>query len=376
MSLPVGHLKDHKLEEIWNGEEMRKLRQRMLADEPSPQCTRCYELEGVGFSSQRLRSNEKFAHHKKFAATTEPDGRVAKFQLPFFDIRFSNVCNFRCRSCGPRLSSSWFNDAKAYWNKDDLPRLQHATADPEDLWRQIDPLIEAVEEIYFAGGEPLLMDEHYRILDRLIELKRFDVRLRYNTNFSESTFKGRDVYEIWSRFGDVHVGASLDGPGARGEYIRKGQKWNRIVENRQRMMKVCPNVKFRISSTLSLMNVFLLPDFYREWVEAGYIAPSDFAINMLTYPTHLRAQLLPQPLKKKAQLLYSWHAETCLKDFGDKARTVARDFNAVIRFLEEQDLSHKLGDFVSFTQKLDLIRDERFTDVFPELAELMSTKSP
>jgi organic radical activating enzyme len=89
--------------------------------------------------------------------------------------------------------------------------------DADGLFDQLDSLLPHIEEIYFAGGEPLLMDEHYRLLDRLAERGLFDTPLRYNTNFSETRYKGRDVFDIWAQFSNVKVSASVDATGGRGE---------------------------------------------------------------------------------------------------------------------------------------------------------------
>ena len=118
--------------------------------------------------------------------------------------------------------------------------------------------IDDVEQIYFAGGEPLMMKEHYFILDELEKRKRFDVRLIYNTNFTVTSLKDRDVFSYWKKFDSVSVGASLDGMGKHGEYIREGTNWGEVELNRRRMMQECPNADFYISATLSILNASLI----------------------------------------------------------------------------------------------------------------------
>ena len=99
------------------------------------------------------------------------------------------------------------------------------------------------------------MEEHYRLLNELIKRGRSDVRLIYNTNFSQLTYKKTNVLELWREFNSVSVGASLDAMGAHAEYIRKGTKWSQVEQNREQMLKICPNVDFYISPTLSIMTV-------------------------------------------------------------------------------------------------------------------------
>ena len=110
-----------------------------------------------------------------------------------------------------------------------------------------------VEEACWAGGEPIITEEHYKILDFWIE-NDIDVRLRYTTNFSNLYFKKKSILEYWNSFKDVRIAASLDAMGARGELIRAGTNWNRIEKNRISMIEECPDVYFEITPTVSIMN--------------------------------------------------------------------------------------------------------------------------
>jgi organic radical activating enzyme len=87
--------------------------------------------------------------------------------------------------------------------KDKNKVLNYAGRTETDMWEQLVPHLDYVEQIYFAGGEPLLMEEHYHILEELVR-SRFDVRLIYNTNFthtqSQRTFS---VFEYWKQFDSV-----------------------------------------------------------------------------------------------------------------------------------------------------------------------------
>ena len=240
-------------------------------------------------------------------------------------------------------------------------------ADWDSLWRQLRPLLEEeVEEIVFIGGEPLLMEEHYRILDFLIARGRTDVRLRYNTNFSTLRHQGRDILDLWSRFREVKVHASLDGSGRRGEYLRKGLSWDAVVANRQEMLRRCPDVGFSIYATLSIFNALHLPDFHREWVEKGYIERNEFMLNLLRDPAHYRMQVLPAALKQRVLESYRRHRES----FLDAGGTAARDFADAERSLQTQDCSDLLPGFVAMTRRLDQLRGEDCREVFPELAGL------
>ncbi len=369
-NLPLGSLRDSALAGIWNSEPLRQMRLNMLSDKDNSQCARCYELEKFKFPSPRRDLNKAFAHHYPFVEKTEEDGSLPRINLPYLDIRFSNVCNFKCRYCDPHQSSAWHADRGLLGWDERAPAILTPTADPDDLWRQIEPHIPRLEAIYFSGGEPLLAHEHYRILDALAKLEKFDVALRYNTNFSFPPFPGADVMALWSRFKRVDVSASLDGMGRRGEYIRKNQHWDDVIRNRERMMQVCSKVKFSIAPTLSVMNVLHLPDFHRDWLEKGYIGPGDIQIGMLRDPEEYRIQILPEPLKKKVAEAYESHMGYLSSRYGEGASHALGQFQAAINLLDSQDMTHLLGKFRERTRRIDQGRGESFKKTFPELAEL------
>jgi radical SAM protein with 4Fe4S-binding SPASM domain len=367
----LGNLHSSTLAEIWNSDATRKLRLNMLEDRPTELCWRCYELESVGSYSHRLRLNRTYAHHFPLVESTTDDGTVARLNMPYMDLRFSNLCNFSCRTCGPDSSTTWYEDAQRLWGPFERVKLRRAIDDPVDLWRQLEPLLDHVEEIYFSGGEPLIMEEHYKVLGYLADHKRYGVRLLYNTNFSTMRYQSMDVLELWSRFESVTVGASLDGTRARGEYLRKGQVWSQVLENRKRMREVCPNARFHVSFTLSVMNSLHAPDMHRECVAEGLIEPNHMVINIVNSEKHFRVQILPAPLKERMRELYRGHIKNFIEPFGPSCDDVRGHFAAALKFLDNGDVSDHLPVFRDFTRRLDEIRGESFVTVFPELSALM-----
>ena len=364
---PMGNAHSSSIDELWNSSDMKALRLDMMSGRPAAGCRRCYEIERSGFWSMRRRKTIDLERHCGRERLTAPDGTLPLLPVPFLDIRFSNVCNLRCRICDPLQSSAWMADARALGLPAEGGPIFKPYGDWDSFWRQLQPLLEeGLEEIIFAGGEPLIMEEHYRILDFLIARKIWDVRLTYNTNFSTLRFQGRDVIDLWSRFHDVRVIASLDGSGRRGEYLRKGLNWEAVVANRKEMLRRCPDVAFSIFATISLFNALHLPDLHREWVEKGYINRDAFGLNVLVSPAMYRMQVLPAALKERVLESYRRHQESFL-DAGGRA---AGDFAAAARSLYAQDCSDLLPAFVAMTRRLDRLRGEDCREVFPELAAL------
>jgi hypothetical protein len=213
------------------------------------------------------------------------------------------------------------------------------------------------------------MEEHYRILDELVRRGRFDVRLIYNTNFTHTDLKGQSVFEYWKKFKSVAVGASLDASGARGEYIRKGTDWATVVKNRQEMLAVCPEVDFYISPTLSIMNAWHLPDFHREWVEAGLIRAQDLNVNILQDPAYYRIDIAPAEYKVKLETKFRAHIEWLQSQ--DSLQRATQGFESAITFMNATDNTHLVETFWRKTHELDAIRRESCLSVLPELKALL-----
>jgi radical SAM protein with 4Fe4S-binding SPASM domain len=367
-NMPVGDLKTQTMKQVWNSEGMREMRTNMLNHKPSKECSRCYEQEKSGFVSMRHSMSQNFGHHVELVDKTLADGTLEDFKIRYYDIRFSNVCNFRCRSCGSTFSSNWYNDEVKLWGPKDQPRIMYAGRTEEDMWEQMQEHIPHLERIYFAGGEPLIMEEHYRLLNELVKRKMFHVNLVYNSNFSKLAYKDQNVLEIWKLFDSVSIGASLDASYQRGEYMRKGTVWGDIVENRKRMQDVCPQVDFYISPTVSIFNVLHIVDFHREWVELGLIGPQDINVNILQSPDWYRIDILPEEIKDQVRKKVLEHIEW-LKPY-DKLTRATSGFNGLISFMDAMQQQHLLPEFFSQTRKLDNLRQEDLFEAFPELEGL------
>lgn len=360
----VGNCRNNTLAQIWTDVPMQQLRADMLSETPNSTCGRCYEQEANGFFSGRKSANKHHGHHVKKLEQNP-------FEMTYWDIRFSNLCNLKCRSCGHIFSSQWYQDqaklAGGDW-KDRNTVLNYAGRTELDMWEQLEPHLDYVEQIYFAGGEPLLMEEHYRILEELVKRKLFHVRLIYNTNFTHTELKGKSVFEYWKLFDSVAVGASLDDSGTRGEYIRKGTDWAVVERNRQEMLAVCPEVDFYISPTLSIMNAWHLPDFHRDWVERGLIRARDLNVNILQDPLHYRIDIAPAKYKQLLVTKYLNHI-TWLRD-QDPLQRATNGFESAIKFMMATDNTHLIDTFWRKTHELDNIRRENIMDVIPEITAL------
>jgi len=376
---PVGNARINTFKEIWNQEPYKLIRKNMLQDKPCKECTTCYEAEKNGFFSKREQSNKWFGHHIKEVNDTNNDGSTNNFKIRYLDIRFSNLCNFRCRTCGPGFSSNWYHDYIKLYNKipksktrpdEDLPMINFSIDDEDLLFDQIETHIPYLEEIYFAGGEPLIMKEHYRLLEKLIKCNKKNIRLVYNTNFSELHYKDKHVFDYWKEFSNIRVGASLDASGKKAEYIRKGTEWTQVLENRRLMLKETPHVEFWVTSTISAMNVLHILDFHKQIVEEHLIPePGKMTWNICLWPEYYRPNIFNKDFKNKVIIpQYEKHIEW-LAPLDSHGECTDR-FVSLLNFIKTDSDATLYKRFLNEVNKLDEIRDENFWKVFPEFNSL------
>ena len=377
---PFGNLKTNSIEEVWNSDKYKELRKAMINGEQLPACRRCYELEeSTWIWTLRKNSNEWFGDkHFDLVEKTAADGSIDEFRMAYMDVRFSNICNMKCRSCGPELSSLHAQEHGELYGKHEIANMLKNNgstvvniAKENNYWENLQKYLPNVEEVYWAGGEPLITNEHYKILDHWIATDKTDVRLRYTTNFSNMRYKSKSIYEYWTQFKDVQVSASLDANGARAEFMRSGTDWEQIERNRIEMLEKVPHVHFEITPTISLYNVWNFPDFHMDWVERGLVDIDKCRLNVLTGPDFMRMDYITEDYKKELRAKYidykKWAYEKVNGD-PNKAREVLGHIDSVIQFMNVGRYNkEKLQQFFEKNHTLDQHRKEDYWAVFPEL---------
>ena len=362
---PVGNSKTNSLSEIWNDSPMKELRKSMLEDQQSTGCRDCYEREAKGFQSLRNGCNKAYGHHVKKVKSTAPDGNLTNTKLVYWDVRFSNICNLKCRMCSSDYSSRWYDDDIKIWGQEIRPRVNIAGRTPDDIWQQMQEHIPHIEHIYFAGGEPLIMEEHYQILRQLIDMQNTKVHLTYATNLTELKFKNQSVLDLWRQFPTVGVSASLDDMGDRAAVIRTGTDWAQVEQNIRDLKQECPHIDFMIGPTISIMNIWNICKFHRYLVEQQLIQPKDLNINILQGPEEYRIDILPVDVKLKLKQEIEQHLKW-LRPL-DSLQRATTGFESVINYMMSTDNSALLPKFWKTVDTLDRIRSESLLSVVPEL---------
>ena len=189
--------KNLSIDEMVNSPFMKNLRNMMIKGERHEVCDGCHKIEDTseGTWSFRKTVNKKYGKYAgNILRRTDREGHIIEFKMRYFDIRLSHVCNMKCRTCNSGYSSLWeAEDKKQGINfTGDMMHDRNPTKFEEILEH-----VPYMEECYFAGGEPLVDDYHYYLLEALIEQGRTDVKLSYNTNLSKLKFKNYNVLELW-----------------------------------------------------------------------------------------------------------------------------------------------------------------------------------
>lgn len=365
------------IEGLRHSAEMNRLRAGMLHDREDPRCRNCTRAESLGFSSERKRFNREFQHHWPRLAHTGEDGSITSADaMVSWDLRFSNLCNFRCRMCFHGSSSKWHKDALALGWTQARKAVQHSVPDSRRFLDGLAGGIPIVEFVHFAGGEPLLMREHWQILDHLLAAGRRDTRLKYNTNLSRLVVHGRDVLTLWNQFASVVVHASIDGAGARGELIRSGFRWDEFCANARRIRREAPHVQLATDVTVSALNVLHLPELHRRLVEEAVLPVAAFRMHPLYVPAHYAVAVLPDPLRREAGRRIAGHRRwiDAQVSSGHLAANAAAglhvQFAAVEGMLDTQWDAPGARAFRANSALLDHLRGEDSKKVFPELAAL------
>ena len=385
----------------WNNEYMRSVRNTMLAGEIPKSCTKCFVEENNGVASKRLWEtytwmNDGIDLEELIANTT--DGVIPE-KLTYLDLRLGHTCNLKCVMCSPHDSSKWVKEHSVVFSKYKSQEISNQmTWDQKDFnnywhenptfWEEMYNQIPNLKQVYFAGGEPLMIKEHKVFLEEIIRRGYADkILVRYNTN---GLLLDNDIINLWKNFKKVKVGFSLDGTDVRNHYIRYPSDWEKIENNLRLLDNTPDNIEGSIATAIQILNIKHLPDFIKWKVNSKFkkinsaISPGGYQmggglINMhlLYIPTFLSIQLLPQADKieitEKFNELKSWLYENYRQDddyWIDNPYGWKR-WEGMLNHMNSEDHSHLLPSFKEYMYNLDSYRKLDSKTVFPELAHLL-----
>jgi sulfatase maturation enzyme AslB (radical SAM superfamily) len=389
-SHPIGFIQDTSLEEIWNNDTMCRIRKQVLNNDRPPECEPCFRLEDQGVESLRQRHISGVIPEARVnlypdALDDLKDDYTMPFEIPTMELKLNNLCNLKCRMCHPGDSTSWndWAEIKDYYkgegqvifdiveehNLEKKPLLDKFEDNP-NWWASLEKNLPYFRRVEFAGGEPLMDPQHYRILDMLAPYGD-NIEIKYATNLTTLGKSNRTIWEYWPKFKSVAVNVSIDGIGTSYEYIRGNASWSELINNIKQIQTV-PNISRIVGAVaVQISNVLILDKMITYFLDDLGIV---FYTNMVQYPNVLSAQVLPKPLKELA-IMRLEEVKKRVPDFKYvKANPILlnltiEQINGVINFINAVDRNDKWTDCIDFNRKLDKTRDQSFTDVTPEFKD-------
>jgi MoaA/NifB/PqqE/SkfB family radical SAM enzyme len=359
--------KSAELADIQDSNYMRKLRKRFLRAEQPETCRKCWAEEDAGRTSKRMHTLDRLKH-------MIPDTEWTQDPKPlmFLDLKLGNICNLKCRICG-----SWSSSTFAVEEIEFSPIAQKKTGfhyqmlrqgawakDNQAFWEEIKNLSDQIRYIEFTGGEPFMIREHFRFLERIVDMGiAGQVEIHYNTNGTQFPDNAED---IWQHFKTVEIAFSIDDVGDRFEYQRANAVWSEVEHNIARFMAMRDrhhNIQLQACITVNVFNVLYLETVANWADQQGF----DFVYwNMLHEAKHFSIATLPATAKQVIAEKLSTAAVSA------KAQT---EIKSVIDFMLQ-------GQSLDGTQLLDQItitdrrRKQSLADIEPEFAEIINYRSP
>ena len=358
----MGDLKETPLlKDIFNNDKYKTFRLEMINGPELPKaCRSCKIQEDAGSMSYRIRKNREYADVID-QLEIQPDG-TAEFQQLYIDYRFSNKCNFKCITCGPQLSTSHALEMLKLGSTD----IKQVLVEVTDFAEQFKTFSKDIREIYFAGGEPLIIDHHYEILNLFIESQQ-PVYIHYNTNLSELNYKGINVLDLWSKInGKIKIGASIDGFDASGETIRFGLDSEVFKNNLKKIAVNGPgNVELNFNITFGVTNYEAVVATSRELLN---LMPSNrefhITYNPIFFPAAFAMHILSDSQIVRAVDVITQQINELEVEFAEKqtapynayniVKSLRTDFLQVIKDAPSNQLTNNRKDvIVKASQRLD-----------------------
>lgn len=274
----LGNIVEDTIQDIVQGPKATDNRSKMLSATPATQCSPCYDLEktakGFDIISDRVYYLKEL---KTVPLNTYSDDK--NFVLRQIDVRWTNLCNFACVYCSPEFSSRWANELQI-----NIPQPDKEQRDrfKEYIFSNTSDL----QNVYLAGGEPLLMKENLELLEKLLQ-DNPNVNLRINTNLSKVDTK---VFETVCKFKNVHWIISVESMEHEYEYIRYGGSWQEFLDNLNTVKQL--NHKISFNMLHFLLNYLSIFDCIQYFQKLGFHNNS-FVVGPMLNPDYLNIRHLP-----------------------------------------------------------------------------------
>ena len=384
-----------------NNEYMRDVRLTMMQKKIPASCAKCFEEEANGIVSKRVWEayywEQEGLDFDEVVSSTKADGSIPPV-IKYLDLRLGHTCNLKCVMCTPHDSSRWTQDYDKLISKTRSPiilkqidwdekEFNNTWYERPELWEEVFEQIPNIQQLYFAGGEPLMIKEHRRFLEEIVKRGYAkNITVRYNSN---GVLVDDKMIDLWSNFKEVRFAFSIDAILERNHYIRYPVDWTEIMTALHRLDNTPDNIKIGIACAVQVFNIKHIIDFAKWKVGQGFKKINKFTMaghevgggllnmHMLYIPTFLSARILPK--EDKDQLVkdfaefkqWLWDNYTQSDSFWKENPNGWNRWESILKFVLAEDHSHLLPDFKEYVSNLDDIRSTNAKEIFPELGHLL-----
>lgn len=381
----IGPQNSHDTFSWWNEEGQLKARKQMLAGEWPEACEKCQKDETLGESSYRHSANWYwFTHHPeemqfRIQEASANEGRLSRLPA-YWDLRFSNLCNLKCRSCAPEYSSGIESEyAKiaslqpGFVAINQEFRVKLPKVSPTESWVRPfftnQPFLDGLKQIksiYLGGGEPSFIPENQEFLKLVVDQGlASQIHLTFNSNLS---LINPELLELAGHFKKTTLIMSLDAWGEKNEYIRHGSQWNRTLGNLQKLLLCYPKFEFYVSTVIQLYNLLDITELWTRLNEISEKQKKEILIApiLLYEPEFLSVDLAPDTLRKESVEKIQAFLKNSQNEYVNKQ---LRSLSKRLQRSQNSDEKNSLFQFFEFTKSLDQSRGQDFKTLLPELAQ-------
>ena len=400
-----------RLADAWNSGYMRNVRKLMLQGKQPESCIKCYKEEAAGHISKRNWETDYWSKRydiQQLVSETTIDG-VIEPKIRYIDLRMGSKCQLACVMCSPHDSSGWIKDWTQIFPKLKNNRLiKNQSWDNKGLshgssynWHKNNPLfwndlmqqIPHMYQLYFAGGESLIIDEHYSLLEECVR-KNYakNIELRYNSNAVEWR---DDLFDLWNEFKRVRFHYSIDAYGKQNDYIRYPSNWEHQEDVFWKLDETNDKIEVTVATTIMALNIGYIPELVKWKVNQNFqkinkwpLGAGGINMHFAYWPPQLNVKVLPKDLKEKISKKYFDEFFPWLIDNYDKFTGVSqaninletwknapyglKRFNGIINFMNSEDWSERLPETREWIATINQQRGwtSEFDNIFPLLKDL------
>ena len=395
--------------DAWNNEYMKSVRKMMLRGERPASCLKCFKEEDAGHRSKRQWETAKWVNEiglDEIIGETTEEGNVPP-KVRYIDLRLGSKCQLACVMCSPHDSSKWVKEYKEIFPTLKNERLRFSQVWEKDtgklaksggsyawhksnptFWEEFWTQVPTLRQLYWAGGESLIMEEHYMVLEKIIEMGYAkDIELRYNSNGLE--WKPH-LFDLWKEFRSVIFHFSVDSYSDKNHFIRYPSSWKRIVKQMHVLDDYSyGNLRLTTATTITALNLFYLPEFISWKLEEDWKLLNKFPagagmidLHLAYWPPQLNCKVLPKWFKQdvtdKFEEFYPWLEENWKKCNGVENENIdfkkwrklpygIKRLEGLISFMNSEDWSERLPETAEWCFTIAEKRNLDFIKIFPDL---------